>query len=48
MSKYLIEFWLDGYDTDEERVIAEVEYIEDVLNMTASSVKVLYIVDRGE
>lgn len=37
---YLIEFWMDGYEDDEERQKAQEEFIYDQLNMTASSVTV--------
>ena len=40
MGKYLVELWLDGYDTDEEREAAELVFIEEQLDFSASSVKV--------
>lgn len=41
MTKYLIDLWLDGYETEEEREPAQREWIEEQLNFTASSVKLL-------
>ena len=40
MSKYILDFWLDGYEDEAEREKAELEFIEEQLNFTASSVKV--------
>ena len=40
MSKFIVELWLDGYETNEEMEGACLEFIEDQLNITASSVKV--------
>ena len=40
MSKFLVELWLDGYETEEEMEKACEEFIYEQLNMTASSVKV--------
>lgn len=41
--KMLIELWLDGYETEEQRKEACIEYVEEQLNMTASSIKVLWV-----
>jgi hypothetical protein len=38
MSKFLVDLWLDGYEDESERTEAELEFIKDQLNMTASSV----------
>ena len=40
MPKYIVDLWLDGYDTEEEMEKACDEFIYDQLNFTASSVKV--------
>ena len=50
MGKYLLDFWLDGYENEEEREKAELEFIYDQLNFTASSVKITPIssTDEGE
>ena len=47
MSKYLLEFWLDGYEDDDDRVEAEMEFIYDNLNFSASSVKIT-LLDKTE
>jgi hypothetical protein len=43
MGKYLVELWLDGYDSEEEREAAELSFIEESLDFSASSVKVTKI-----
>jgi hypothetical protein len=40
MAKFLVDLWLDGYDTEEEMEEACAEFIYQQLNMTASSVKI--------
>ena len=40
MPKYIVDLWLDGYDTEEEMEKACDEFIYDQLNFTASSVRV--------
>lgn len=40
MNKFYVELSLDGYETKEEEQAACLEFIDDQLNMTASSVKV--------
>jgi hypothetical protein len=40
MSKYILDFWLDGYEDEKDRTEAEIEFIKDQLDMSASSVKV--------
>ena len=39
MPKYLLDLWLDGYETEEEMVSACDKFIDDQLNITASSLK---------
>jgi len=41
--KMLIEFYLDGYETEKEMKAACIEYVEEQLNMSASSIKVLWV-----
>ena len=40
MPKYIVDLWLDGYDTEEEMEKACDEFIYDQLNFAASSVRV--------
>ena len=40
MPKYIVELWLDGYNSEEETAKACREFIYDQLNMTASSVTI--------
>jgi hypothetical protein len=40
MAKFVVDLWLDGYETEEETEKACEEFIYDQLNMTASSVKI--------
>lgn len=48
MGKFLVELWLDGYDTEEEAELAGEEFIFDQLDMTASSVKVIRITEEQD
>lgn len=41
MPKFLIEVNMDGYDTEEEEIEACKEFIEEQLDFSASSVKIL-------
>mgnify|MGYP001604718455 CR=1 FL=1 len=47
MPKFIVDLWLDGYDTEEEMVDACKEFIYDQLNFSASSVKI-ELVDEVE
>lgn len=40
MPKYIVDLWLDGYDTEEEMEKACDKFIYDQLDFTASSVRV--------
>jgi hypothetical protein len=40
--KILIELWIDGYETKKEMQEACLEFVHDQLNMTASSIKILW------
>ena len=40
MPKYIVDLWLDGYDTEDEMEKACDEFIYDQLNFTAASVRV--------
>lgn len=46
MSKYLVELYLDGYESDIEREAAELAFIEEQLDFSASSVKVTKVNDE--
>jgi hypothetical protein len=41
MPRFIIDFWLDGYDTEEEMEKACAEFIVEQLDMTASSVHIV-------
>ncbi len=45
MPKFLVDLWLDGYETEEEMEAACEEFIYEQLNMTASSVQIERIED---
>ena len=40
MAKYLVELYLDGYESEEEEIEAGLEFIKENLDFSASSVKV--------
>lgn len=40
MPRFIVDLWLDGYDTEEEMISACEEFIYEQLNFTASSVKI--------
>lgn len=46
MAKFLVDLWLDGYDTEEEMVAACEEFIQEQLDTTASSVHVQRYVEQ--
>lgn len=46
MPKFIIELSMDGYDTPEEELDACKEFIIEQLDMTASSVKILEVLDE--
>lgn len=48
MPKFIVELWLDGYDTEEEMEAACKLFIEEQLDITASSVKVTKIEETEE
>jgi len=41
--KFLIEFWMDGYESEEDMKNACIAYILEQLDFSASSVKILEI-----
>lgn len=43
MPRFIVDLWLDGYDTEEEMNDACEEFIYEQLNFTASSVKIQMI-----
>lgn len=47
MPKFMVEIWLDGYESEEEMTDACEEFINDQLNFTASSVIVTRM-DEGK
>jgi len=48
MGVYRVELWLDGYDDEVEREAAELEFIKDQLDFSASSVKVTKISEENK
>ena len=40
MAKFMVELWLDGYDSEEEMENACEEFIREQLDFSASSVKI--------
>jgi hypothetical protein len=46
--KILIELTLDGYDSEKESQEACLEFVKEQLNMTASSIKVLWHEELSE
>lgn len=46
MPRFIVDLWLDGYDTDEEVAAACEEFILDSLDISAASVKVTRIPDE--
>ena len=46
MGYYLVDLWLDGYDNDEDREKAELEFIKEQLDMCSSSVKVAEVPEK--
>jgi hypothetical protein len=40
MPKFIVDLWLDGYDTEEEMIDACQEFIYEQLDFSASSVKI--------
>jgi len=45
MAKFIVDLYLDGYDTEEEMEAACEEFIYEQLNFSGSSVKVTKIED---
>lgn len=40
MPRFIVDIWLDGYDTEEEMIDACEEFIYEQLNFSASNVKI--------
>ena len=40
MPRFIVDLWLDGYDTEEDMIDACEEFIYEQLNFSASSVKI--------
>jgi hypothetical protein len=45
MPKFIVDLWIDGYETEEAMEAACEEFIYEQLNFTASSVKITRIED---
>jgi hypothetical protein len=43
MPRFIVDLWLDGYDTEEETEKACAEFIYEQLNFAGSSVKITQI-----
>ena len=48
MPKFVVDLWLDGYDSEEEMAAACKEFIYDQLNFAASSVKIQELEETDE
>lgn len=46
MPRFLVDLWLDGYDSEEEMVEACEEFIYEQLNFSASYVKIQKLDDN--
>ncbi len=47
--QFLIDLWLDGYDTEEEQLEACKIFIHDQLDFSGSSVRILQVIgDKDE
>jgi hypothetical protein len=40
MPRFIVDIWLDGYDTEDEMIDACEEFIYEQLNFSASNVKI--------
>jgi hypothetical protein len=43
MTKFIVDLWLDGYETEEEMANACEQFIYDQLNFSGSGVKIMKI-----
>ena len=48
MPKFIVDLWLDGYETEEEMIQACEEFIYEQLSFSASSVSVERIEDEDQ
>lgn len=48
MPKFIVDLWLDGYETEEEMEEACEVFIYNQLNFTASSVKITPFKEKGK
>ena len=48
MPRFIVDLWLDGYDTEKEMIDACEEFIYEQLNFTASSVKIELIEEEND
>lgn len=45
MAKFIVDLWLDGYDTEEDMTAACEEFIYQQLNFSGSGVKITKLVE---
>jgi hypothetical protein len=48
MPKFIVDIWLDGYESEQEMADACMEFIYENLNCTASSLEVQHIKEDDE
>ncbi len=48
MGRYVIDLDLDGYEDDDEREAAEIAFIKEQLDFSASSVRVVKVIKKGD
>ena len=48
MTKFIVDLWLDGYETEEEHDAACKDFIYEQLNFSASSVDIIEMEDKDE
>jgi hypothetical protein len=48
MARMIIDFWMDGYDSEEEMLEAIPEYLDDLLSSSGTSFKFVKIIDPKE
>jgi hypothetical protein len=45
MPRFIVDLWLDGYETEEDMIEACEDFIYEQLNMTSSSVTITLLED---
>lgn len=48
MPRFVIDLWLDGYEDEKEQIEACKEFIEEQLDFSASSVKIIKVLKDDE